>query len=402
MKMTHPLSALFMFGLVLTATAANQNLFLPNISTGANGEFTPTFASTGNTGLTNIVLPPDGRLNFTRVSIPANVTVKFLRNALNTPVYLLASGDVTILGTIDVSGETGTDLRGGFGGPGGFDGGTPRDNRAGSVPGDGYGPGAGSAVVGDFLTVLGRATYGTVLPVAIPPRDGQPYGSQLLMPLVGGSGGGGYSLGVGSSSGGGGGGGGAILIASSTIIAIPSGGRMLAWGGNPNGSGGAIRLLAPMIVGGAGGFGNGTLDVSGAASGGHGRIRCDLIDRSNFVLNFTPAEAPVTTDQFLPLTAPPSDAPRLRIVRVGNTLVPADAGYSILLSPLNAPLMQDVVIEASNFNGQARFTIKLTPLTGSSTSINTNINNPTFFAARITNSLPFPANVPVTVSVWTR
>src|SRR5919108_2609404 len=69
-------------------------------STGADGAFSPT----ANVTLT---LPPSGVFNFTTVNIPAGVTVRFARNAANTPVTMLATGNVTIVGTIDVSGAPG-------------------------------------------------------------------------------------------------------------------------------------------------------------------------------------------------------------------------------------------------------------------------------------------------------
>jgi hypothetical protein len=58
-------------------------------STGVNGAFVPTVN-------TERQLPPDGVFNFTNVNIPAGVTVTFAKNATNTPVTILASGDVTI------------------------------------------------------------------------------------------------------------------------------------------------------------------------------------------------------------------------------------------------------------------------------------------------------------------
>src|SRR2546428_12637891 len=58
-------------------------------STGADGALAPT-------GNTTVPLPPDGVLNFTTVNIPAGVTVTFAKNAANTPVTMLATGDVTI------------------------------------------------------------------------------------------------------------------------------------------------------------------------------------------------------------------------------------------------------------------------------------------------------------------
>src|SRR4051812_34144809 len=72
-------------------------------------------------------LPPDGVLNYTTITINNNATLRFRKNALNTPVYLLAKGDVVVNGTIDVSGRgTGTNAYvGGEPGPGGFAGGEP-------------------------------------------------------------------------------------------------------------------------------------------------------------------------------------------------------------------------------------------------------------------------------------
>ena len=58
-------------------------------STGADGVFAPTASTT-------VPLPPSGVFNFTTVTIPAGVTVTFARNAANTPVTILATGDVTV------------------------------------------------------------------------------------------------------------------------------------------------------------------------------------------------------------------------------------------------------------------------------------------------------------------
>src|SRR5437773_137133 len=94
-------------------------------STGVDGAFNPTTSVTRP-------LPTDGVFNFTTINIPPGVTVTFTRNAANTPVTILASGDVTIAGAINVDGSpgapgsSGTQLggNGGAGGPGGFDGGS--------------------------------------------------------------------------------------------------------------------------------------------------------------------------------------------------------------------------------------------------------------------------------------
>lgn len=67
-------------------------------STGALGAFAPASNTT-------VVLPPDGVLNYTTVTIPAGVTVTFQPNSANTPVTLLAQGDVSIAGTINLNGQ---------------------------------------------------------------------------------------------------------------------------------------------------------------------------------------------------------------------------------------------------------------------------------------------------------
>src|SRR2546426_2754362 len=116
-------------------------------STGADGALAPT-------GNTTVPLPPDGVLNFTTVNIPAGVTVTFAKNAANTPVTMLAAGDVTIAGSINISGSVGVVggspsplfNPGGLGGPGGYNGGQSGSsgltNNGGSA---GQGPGGGAA-----------------------------------------------------------------------------------------------------------------------------------------------------------------------------------------------------------------------------------------------------------------
>ena len=66
-------------------------------SDGSNGDLNVT-------ANVEIPLPPSGILNYKTVTIGAGTTVTFTRNALNTPVQLLAQGDVVINGIIDVSG----------------------------------------------------------------------------------------------------------------------------------------------------------------------------------------------------------------------------------------------------------------------------------------------------------
>ncbi|MDR0181433.1 hypothetical protein [Lysobacter arvi] len=283
-------------------------------STGADGVFNPTVN-------TEVELPPSGILNYTTVNIPTGVTVKFKRNAANTPVYILASGDVTIAGTIDLRGDDakdagtygdgaqGDDGIPGAGGAGGFEGGRGGRDDTQQRPaiirgGAGLGPGGGAggiegadgcnATTGYYKHAGIGGAYGSrALKVYMyhcsmttPATD--PYGSGLLQPLVGGSGGGGGRGGTNYPGSGGGGGGGAILIASSGTLRVTGsidasggdGGGVAgtgAGGQGAGGSGGGIRLVATTVTG------TGTLNAPGGCVHYNNarRQRCGATGRSD-------------------------------------------------------------------------------------------------------------------------
>ncbi|HRI12620.1 MAG TPA: kelch repeat-containing protein, partial [Verrucomicrobiota bacterium] len=130
---------------------------------------------------------PDGIFNFTTGDVPPGVTMTFKKNAANTPVRLLFTGDFTVRGAISVDGGYGAaNLPEGVvarGGPGGFDGGRGGIpfNRSSSFAGvAGQGPGGGGAGVT-------RRQDGSD---GLHNNDGG-YGNNFLQPLTGGSGGGG-------------------------------------------------------------------------------------------------------------------------------------------------------------------------------------------------------------------
>ena len=297
-------------------------------STGVDGALTPTVN-------TEVVLPPSGILNYSSINIPAGVTVTFKRNATNTPVVLLVSGNATISGILNLRGSnaaaSGTagdgvladDGTPGIGGPGGYGGG--RAGRASGAPnaperagGKGLGPGGGGPGLfcsysdwGYGLSGGGGGGFGTngagsymyanypTLCAGSESSSGPTYGSAELLPLIGGSGGGGGSSRRSFIGGGGGGGGGAILIAVSGVLTVTNTtGQILADGGaagvtsspgcaaedyqgaGGGGSGGAIRLVATTIAG------NGPITANGGAAGtmcggwnggggGVGRIRLE-------------------------------------------------------------------------------------------------------------------------------
>src|SRR5262249_3695116 len=125
----HRKFALGAIGLAMTL-AASVPASAQSFSSGSTGADGALNAAAGTTTLT---VPPSGVFNFTTVNVPSGATVKFTRNATNTPVTMLATGNVTIAGIIDLSGTVGGAGRsgsvavgptGGAGGPGGFDGGS--------------------------------------------------------------------------------------------------------------------------------------------------------------------------------------------------------------------------------------------------------------------------------------
>ncbi|MDH3998576.1 MAG: hypothetical protein OET90_07030, partial [Desulfuromonadales bacterium] len=279
----------------------------------------PAFAFTsGSTGTEDLIvtasqsipLPPDGVLQYANVHIQSGAELTFTKNEKNTPVTILASGDVTIDGTININGGKGAYIQPGKGGPGGFDGGqggvVGKVGFRGEGPGGGYGAmghstsghkysgacGGGGGYVASGSVGSNMIWNGNIKGGA----GGSKYGNERLIPLIGGSGGGGGGGSASYTAGGGGGGGGAILIAASGSINITGGiyanggyGKAGEFNYNTNGNtggsggggaGGAIRLVATTIMG------SGTLSADGKKSdkaydriyggeGSAGRIRLE-------------------------------------------------------------------------------------------------------------------------------
>lgn len=365
-------------------------------STGADGAFNPVTNQT-------VTLPASGVFNFTTVNIPRGVTIKFTRNANNTPVTILASGNITIAGIIDVSGAPGTtSVFGagatsgvGAGGPGGFDGGRGGFSFSpffSGMPGDGPGGGGGPTPSGSQIAASGGGGgFGSNgAENTIPGRGGQRYGTRTLVPLIGGSGGGGHATSSGITAFGGGGGGGAILLASSGTITLGDamgGGSILANGGNgvglntssPTsgaGSGGAIRLVAGTITGRitiqvVGG--TSSLSQFGTGLGGHGYIRIEACSYNGFQPTATPTTTS-TNDPIISLAAPSSviypSAPMLRIVSVAGLAAPATPTGSFHGTPdIVVPTAQAnpvaVALEATNVPLGTTASVVLVPETGS-------------------------------------
>ena len=391
-------------------------------STGADGALNPTT----NTTLT---LPPDGVFNFTTITIPSTVTVKFARNVGNTPVTLLATGNVTIAGTLDVSatagglainGATAVLSNGGSGGPGGLDGGAGATGVVSTTGGSGLGPGGGAGGTGigsggggGGYAVAGANGTGGSTPAA----GGVPYGMPTLVPPIGGSGGGGAGATFGNTGAGGGGGGGAMVIASSGTITLT--GKILARGGSGGsallgspgggaGSGGAVRLVATAITG-----STGTIDVSGGplvsgtATASAGRVRIEGF--TNNAIISLPGAAAATLATGAPTAATLANSPTLRITAVAGVSAPPAPGASfanpdvvlpgtttnpvaVTLGGANIPLGTTVTVTVKGLNNAVNSTLS-GPLTGTvaasvaTATVTIPINEPSVISAAAT----FPA-----------
>ncbi|MFN7085508.1 MAG: hypothetical protein ACK4N4_02630 [Burkholderiales bacterium] len=373
-------------------------------STGADGAFNPTVS-------TAVQLPPSGIFNFTSVNIPAGVTVRFTKNATNTPVVILASGDVAIAGTLDVSGATapstgsggdgaiGDDGALGAGGPGGGDGGRGGNPgpifTAASYGGTGLGPGGGGAGMSSGIVVFGgggagfataggnnngfsngyNATRGNTGGLG-----GSAYGSAQLLPLIGGSGGGGGTGGSTFFGSGGGGGGGAILIAASGTVNITGsllanggagglsrgGGFNIAGGGGGGGSGGAIRIIATTLAGNGaisavGGGGGENLDSSHqtGGSGSDGRVRLEAETVTRTAATSPAASAGSPGNVFI------AGTPTLAIFSVAGVNAPANpTGNADITLPANTPNPVMVVFTTSGVPVGNTVQLTVTPAYG--------------------------------------
>ena len=351
---------------VLLAASAQAQVIVDSGSTGADGKFAATLlgpdrrlppgtmincsgadplfpdACTVNVPLRE---PPNHIFNFTTVDIDPYVTVKFTRNAANTPVFILATGNVNINGLIDVNGERG---RGGVGaaqgGPGGFNGGTVGESTAlPKVGGAGGGPGGGRGGFTDGIVTRGPG---------VACFDGC-YGNAELQPLIGGSGGGGAQDRIVLLNGNGGGGGGALLIASSGSIDLGGGNDVAisAKGGanepgDNSGSGGAVRLVANLIRGSRAIVAHAPSALGGTYVG-LGRIRLESPAGLQYTGTTIPAAA--IHPQGRPIFVFPPITPILRIVSIGGVSLPAQPFADAVTPDISLQINSvNVVVEATH------------------------------------------------------
>lgn len=299
-------------GFILLCFASAQAQTFVSGSTGADGPLDLT------SGDRTVQLPASGVLNYTTVNIPAGRALTFARNLRNTPVVMLAQGDINIAGLINVSAPGGSNIQDRrIPGPGGFYGG-----ESGQA---GFGPGSGQPSCNS--------------------RDGQWIGPLSLIPIIGGSGGGGIACGAFDYSYGGGGGG-AIVIASSTSIMVNSSGGIFASGaiGGGFGSGGAIRLVANAI--------NMAGNLYACTNGAGSACGVVRLEAPVGALTFAGTSFPPAGLSSINPVIVPSTNSALNIVSIGGYPVPPNSGqrfdtYDMLLpNQLTDPI--SVVVQASN------------------------------------------------------
>jgi len=370
---------------ILLATAARV-WAQPNFSSGSTGSDGALNLTTPGT----IVFDPksfnpplnpsgDNIYNFTTINIAAGVTVRLSGRNLSGPVYWLATGNVTIAGTIDLNGENGAGYTNtesarviaypGAGGYAGGVGGGRSTSGTALAPQPGSGPGGGAA--GNPAVNQGNAAAGTFT------------GNTFLVPLVGGSGGGGGNSPFSDRpiGAGGGAGGGAILIASSSSIAITgiiraNGGAAAGEGsgGGGTGAGGAIRLMAPSI--------SGTGIVQAA------RVRLETANYQGPTAISQPFTITSTPNLYLP-TVPPGS---LRIASIGGTSVPVSPTGSFTVPDvnINSTSAVSVAIEAHNIPVGTVVTLQFFDDGGADFSANTAPLSGTLASSTATASVTFP------------
>ena len=375
---------------VVTRRAAASLLVLLGLATVAAAQDPPPDLDLPS-GQHAITLPPDGILRYGTVGIHTGAEVTFVRNLANTPVQILAEGAIVIESgaALRLDGQSANGATGGAAGPGGFAGG-----NAGPFPSaDGDGPGSGQGGCPHYVNCgpndyAGNGAFGCDQDGAI--SSGTPYGNPVLLSLIGGSGGGG------TPDFGGAGGGGAILLSSA--VSIHHNGTISAAGGDQSsggrGSGGAIRLRAPLVAG------TGTLDAHGFA-GNHGRIRIDGMDRSGVAFTFNPACA-MTSGSIMVETATTGS---LRITAVGGKPIAENAEGPVFVS-LDGADPKTVSVRANGFGGILPIEVALTPDNGPRQAQVVNADMDTADQdgnVVVTATFPsFPTNQAVRVDAWTR
>ncbi|MHB8173178.1 MAG: hypothetical protein ACYDFU_01805, partial [Nitrospirota bacterium] len=163
------------FAFLLTALSASP-AFAATFNSGSTGALGNVVISAN----TQIPLPANGMLNYSSLTINSGATLTFTNNSNNTPVYILATGDVTINGTINVSGGNASSVPGGTPGPGGWAGGNGAQMGKWGEPG--RGPGGGGGGSGPSQGFGGAGNFGSSAGQGYSALPGATYGSDNQMP----------------------------------------------------------------------------------------------------------------------------------------------------------------------------------------------------------------------------
>jgi len=298
---------------------------------------------------------------YSSVTIDSLATLTFSNHISRAPVVWLVDGDVTINGTVSLNGEgylTSTTPTLAAPGPGGFRGGMGKYST-GVGASAGFGPGGGHTTVSTIGYGASHAETAVNSPAV--------YGNPSLVPLLGGSGGGGSGLDYG-----GGAGGGAILIACSGTITVN--GIIMANGGAGydrsysnydcgGGSGGGIRLIADAFVG------SGTVEAqagSGNYPGSLGRVRLERVTNNNTWTTIAPEPSVIgLTAGDSALLWPTATSPTVKILSIGGEAVSGDPLASFGTVGADVSLAQtntiQVLIETENVEQASAVTVRLTP-----------------------------------------
>lgn len=255
------------------------------------------------------------------VDIPAGALVTFLNHPSRAPVVWLIQSNAVIDGVVSLNGQPGSDDS--FyktfpvePGPGGYRGG------ASSVIGNGVGLGPAGGGHAGYLGI---------------------YGNPQILPLIGGSGGGGIN-----SAASGEGGSGAILIAAAsnlTLNGTVKANSSLSPLSIYRASGGAIKIITETLLG------TGTIEALGYPGvSGNGRIRIEANSISQNILSSPETIAVPPADP--PIIWPADNAPSVRIASVSGINSPADP-TAPLVNQADIAIATNgavaVVVETKNF-----------------------------------------------------
>ena len=159
------------------------------------------------------------------------------------------------------------------------------------------------------------------------------------------------------------------------------------------GSGGAIRLVAPVIAG-----DGQRLYADGSHFGGDGRIRIDTINRRSFQITSNPR---LSLGSFMVVFPPVT--PKLDIIEAAGTVIPEGTGSTVTVQlPFGASSDRTIKVQARDFKANVVIEVVLTPDSGEPKTYKATIDNTAGTPAFATVPVTVPANTLVTVQAWAR